>query len=124
MDGNANNALDWTDGDGDGAWDAGEGERWTVTANDGVNDGAYWFVGLAAGTYTVREAPQAAQANWKQTYPVAPSFEHVVMIDPAAGVRANGVFRQAASPNFGNVLPDISGYKWNDQDGDGVWEAP
>ncbi|MBM4087866.1 MAG: hypothetical protein FJ276_00335 [Planctomycetes bacterium] len=116
------NQLDWTDHDGDGVWDPGEGEQWMDTRNDGEHDGAFWFAGLDPGTYTVREV---FQEGWKQSYPAAsvtPSFEHTVTINPAAGQRKHGRWQQTESPNFGNFITDISGYKWEDPDFDGIWE--
>src|SRR5581483_10411284 len=35
LDQNQNGALDWTDGNGNHVWDAGEGERWTTTNSSG-----------------------------------------------------------------------------------------
>lgn len=35
LDGNNNFQLDWTDMDGDGQWDDGEGERWILTDESG-----------------------------------------------------------------------------------------
>jgi hypothetical protein len=45
-----NGTLEWTDSvGGNGVWDAGEGEQWTTTDNDGY----YSFSNLANGTYAV-----------------------------------------------------------------------
>jgi len=61
LDQNDNHVLDWTDLDGDGVWDVGEGERWTVTAYDDpatINldeTGRYGFEDLDPGVYIVRE---------------------------------------------------------------------
>ena len=129
----------WDDLDGDGTWDAGEpglndwtiyldlnnndmldgGEPIAITMNDGTHDGAYWFTDLAAGDYTVREV---VPTGWTQTYPGAPDFEHAVTI--TSGLIVQGDFEAAESPNFGNFQNiTISGYKWNDLNGNGMWEV-
>ncbi|MEM6315341.1 MAG: hypothetical protein AAF743_14715, partial [Planctomycetota bacterium] len=50
LDDNDNGLLDWSDADGDDAWDLGEGERWVETGLDG----RYRFVDPTAGAYAVR----------------------------------------------------------------------
>jgi hypothetical protein len=45
-----NGILDWTDDNGNGFWDQGEGEQWTTTPLSG----AYELSGLAPGSYIVR----------------------------------------------------------------------
>ncbi|WP_417736175.1 SdrD B-like domain-containing protein [Rosistilla oblonga] len=131
----------WNDTGFDGVWDAGEValngweiyldlnnngafdeaiDKKTMTAFDGTHDGAYAFSGLAAGTYTVREI---LQEGWKQSYAGAGSnFQHVVEIDPTNGLRSVGRFETAEPANFGNWQPQVIGYKWDDLDGDGVWD--
>ncbi|PYQ27038.1 MAG: hypothetical protein DMF56_22060 [Acidobacteria bacterium] len=42
--------VDWTDGNGNNVWDAGEGERWTTTDPDGY----YTFTGITDGTYNLK----------------------------------------------------------------------
>ena len=75
LDDNDNGQLDWTDADGDGVWDAGEGERWTVTQSDdpatpNVNEtGYYQFDNLAPGTYIVREV---MRDGWEWIPPITP----------------------------------------------------
>jgi hypothetical protein len=49
LDSNTDGVLDWTDGNSNGTWDAGEGEQWTTTDNDGY----YSVANLADGTYAV-----------------------------------------------------------------------
>jgi hypothetical protein len=56
LDQNMNGVMDWTDGNSNGIWGPGEGERWTTTDSDGN----YTFTELPAGlgadsTYYVRE---------------------------------------------------------------------
>ena len=63
--------------------------------------GAYHFLGLAAGTYIVREV---VQAGWTQTVPSSGSYTVVL----TAG-------QVAKNKNFGNFKPGvISGVKFND----------
>ncbi|MEX0778069.1 MAG: Ig-like domain-containing protein [Phycisphaeraceae bacterium] len=74
LDDNNNRQLDWVDGNGNGVWDAGEGERWMTSAIDdagtpAVNEaGAYTFAALASGDYIVR---QIAPPGFAQTWPVS-----------------------------------------------------
>ena len=103
----------WHDQDRDGVWDEGEPELagWTIYLDENENrqldhgepstmtdeTGAYAFVDLAPGTYTVAEAPQD---HWEQTYPPAPGV-HTVSVE--AGQIAHAI-------DFGNweELPSIS----------------
>ncbi len=102
--------ADWTiylDSNNNGQLD--EGERSTVTD---VN-GEYTFEFLQAGTYTVAEV---VQPGWVQTYPSS-SEPHTVEVE--GGEVIPGI-------NFGNFLAnpaEIHGYKWNDLNGDGIWNA-
>ncbi|QDV70329.1 Serine-aspartate repeat-containing protein F precursor [Rosistilla carotiformis] len=110
----------YLDANGNGQYDAGT-ERLFETRNDGTLDGAYWFDDLDPGTYIVREI---VPEGWKQSFPgVATGFQHLVMIDPAAGICVNGAFGEEQLPNFGNYQADISGYKWHDVNFDGAWDA-
>ncbi len=106
LDEDDNGLLDWTDGDGDGVWDAGEGEQWTLTDADG----AYSFTGLTYGTYHVREL---LQPDWEQSAPA--TGEYVVTV--ASGSVVTG-------RNFGNYMPAvIEGVKWHDINGDGGYDV-
>jgi hypothetical protein len=115
----------WNDLDADGDWDQDTEPGlagWTIFIDLNLNnvvdagdmvtttgaDGSYSFTGLNPGAYAVREV---VQPNWGQTS--APPF-----VSLQAGELETGV-------NFGNrALPgSISGFKWNDLDGDGVKEA-
>ena len=71
--------LDWTDSDGNGAFDPGEGERW-IDTNAG---GDYEFAGLAPGAHTVREV---LQYGWQLSVPLP--GKHVVTI--ASGDNVTG----------------------------------
>jgi len=121
--------IKWYDADGDGVRDATETglENWTIFLDqdgDGVldgdetsattdSDGEYAFTGLKPGTYTVVEV---LQPDWQRTYPVTPAY-HSVTLGPG---------ETESNVNFGNKhYPEpgqISGYKWHDVDGDGVWD--
>jgi len=111
----------WNDLDGDGIKDGGEPglEDWEINLSGAASDttttasdGYYIFTELTAGTYTVSET---LQSGWTRTYPPAPGTH---TINLAAGETRTNV-------NFGNKVPlgSISGYKWNDLDGDGVKDA-
>jgi len=125
----------WADTNADGVWDAGEPglNGWTVyldlnendqldadepvsvTANDGVNNGAFSFTNVQ-GEFTVREV---VQAGYQQSYP---AVEHIVAVSPDTSVQ--GRFEMTEPPNFGNYQ-DVtkSGYKWHDLNADGVWDG-
>lgn len=73
LDLNNNGQRDWTDSNGNGQWDKGEGERWTLTAGDDPatgdvdESGRYSFAGLQPGTYVVR---QMVPDGWRAVPPV------------------------------------------------------
>ena len=131
----------WDDQNGDGVWDPGEpglngwtiyldengnemldaGERQFETRSDGFRDGVFWFTGLTARDYAVREV---LQSGWAQSYPGLPALEHIVAVDPPNNIRVNANFEDTAAPNFGNrVTGALSGYKWDDLNRDGMWDA-
>jgi hypothetical protein len=114
----------WNDLDRDGAWDQPDEPAlagWTIYLDANFNgklddgetstvtgaDGEYSFIGLAPGVYAVREV---LQTGWAQTFAM-----------PFVTLRPG---ESEADVNFGNrALPgSISGYKWNDLDGDGMKE--
>ncbi len=104
LDTNNNGQLDWADADGDGEWDAGEGERWTVTEEDDPatpdfdETGRYQFTDLEPGTYIVREI---VPDGWVQIAPSCGLGDDVVFVDGAYIVElAYG--RVPASLNFAN----------------------
>ncbi|MFH0853127.1 MAG: SdrD B-like domain-containing protein [bacterium] len=68
--------------------------------------GDYWFTDLPAGTYTMTEI---LPGGWVQTYNPGP-------VNMTSGLISTG-------NDFGNFKPiEIHGYKWNDLNGDGVWD--
>ncbi len=97
----------WTiyvDYDDDGVLD--EGEPFAVTASDGP----YTISGIAPGTWKVKEV---AQTGWTQSYP-ADGYHEETFTSGAA----------LTDNDFGNYqLAELSGYKWNDLDGDGYWNS-
>jgi hypothetical protein len=110
----------WNDLDGDGVKDAGEPvlDGWTINlSGDAVDstitdlNGYYEFTDLVSGNYVISES---LQSGWVQTHPSG-SGVHNIALDPGENSTDN---------NFGNQRPvgSISGYKWNDLDGDGVWD--
>jgi choice-of-anchor C domain-containing protein len=104
LDENNTGQRDWEDGNGNGAWDLGEGDRWTVTDEDGW----YAFDNLPIGSYTVREIEPT---GYVQTAPLNPD-EH--RIDLRSGPIAAGY-------DFGNrpTPGAIVGIKGLDTDFDG-----
>jgi len=101
----------WEDGDGDGAWGAGEsplggaivfidadadghrdpGEAMTSSASDG----SFTFAGLTEGTYTVRvEAP----TDWQITAPGGGAFVAAVVAQQSVDVGDFGLYFETAVP--------------------------
>ncbi|MAX24446.1 MAG: hypothetical protein CMJ19_08070 [Phycisphaeraceae bacterium] len=61
LDTNDDNSLDWIDANGNGQWDQGEGEQWTLTDADGN----YQFADLLADVYHVRQVlPEGYGLVW------------------------------------------------------------
>ncbi|MHA2312260.1 MAG: SdrD B-like domain-containing protein, partial [Candidatus Thorarchaeota archaeon] len=114
----------WHDLNGNGAWD-GRGELdgepalpgWEITLEypDEVTkstttdeNGYYIFEGLLAGTYTLTET---LQDGWVATHSPDP-------VTVATG-------EHSTENNFGNFYGfKVTGYKWDDLDGDGYWDQP
>ncbi|MEM2004642.1 MAG: SdrD B-like domain-containing protein [Zestosphaera sp.] len=75
-----------------------------------TSTGSYTFSELPLGTFNIMET---LKAGWSQTYPPAPGTHQVTITEEQ---------RVVTNKNFGNYQPgNISGYKWNDLNGDGVW---
>ena len=116
----------WQDLDGDGIRDNGESglKGWTIYLDANNNgeldngetstvtdaDGNYSFT-LIEGTYTIAEV---LKSGWVQTSPSAGSYT----VSLSEGETAENL-------DFANQpLPgEISGYKWNDKNADGKWNA-
>ncbi|MHA2089921.1 MAG: SdrD B-like domain-containing protein, partial [Candidatus Kariarchaeaceae archaeon] len=109
----------WHDLNADGNWDGNEPglEGWQILINssDGTvsrsittdETGFYKFEGLPAGTYNVTEVLQDGWTNTTSTQ---------ITIVAAEG-------DDISDNNFGNTQGRIiSGYKWEDLDGDGIWD--
>ncbi|MGB1253187.1 MAG: MSCRAMM family protein, partial [Candidatus Promineifilaceae bacterium] len=117
--------IKWNDLNGNGVQDAGEpplaGFNFILVDSNGESagfatsgsDGSFTFPDLSADIYTIIEL---AQPNWVQTFP-ADGMPHVVSLE--AGESITGV-------DFGNqecACGTISGYKWEDQNNNGVWDS-
>ncbi|HWW63091.1 MAG TPA: GEVED domain-containing protein, partial [Thermoanaerobaculia bacterium] len=61
--------VDWTDGNANGVWDSGEGERWTSTDTDGF----YAFTNVTDGTYNLKVL--TSDTDWPSGLATAPTFE-------------------------------------------------
>ncbi|MFX0005648.1 MAG: SdrD B-like domain-containing protein, partial [Candidatus Hermodarchaeota archaeon] len=111
----------WDDLNGDGVWDVGELgiEGWTIhleypdgsivsTTTDAT--GYYEFSGLTYGDYKVTEE---LPSGWICTYPTPAEYRFTV---------TSGF--EDLDNNFGNFkLGTKAGYKWDDLNGDGVWDV-
>lgn len=110
----------WWDMDADGVIDEGENglTGWTIdlvdqtlTAidSDVTASGVFTFTGVKPGAYTLQEE---MQAGWAQSFPGSNSLAVTLM--------SNG---SVVNKNFGNVHDaTIAGTKWNDENGNGVWD--
>ncbi len=63
-------SLDWTDGNGNGTWDSGEGEQWVETDTNGY----YVFTELADGTYNYLKV-DTNDSDWPSGLPTIPVYE-------------------------------------------------
>jgi len=135
----------WEDSDGSGDWvDEGTLSGWTINITNGIDssntvtdgDGYYSFT-VPAGTWTVTEE---SQVGWEQTGVRKNNADNLpetncqfVFTDPLlsfdlfslayADVVPDGSCdfgnQQISTPNLNAI---IEGYKWNDANGDGVWD--
>lgn len=86
----------------------------SMMTNGEEHYGWYWFEDLLPGEYRICEVQQT---GWMQTYPFEGSC-HTVTLPNDELLTDNAV--SAPEYNFGNFKTGkISGYKWNDCDGDG-----
>ncbi|MFA5030977.1 MAG: SdrD B-like domain-containing protein, partial [Patescibacteria group bacterium] len=91
-------------------------QGWYICLNGQTNcvvtdeNGNYEFTGLTAGHYSVTETILPG-SGWTPTFPLT-SYE----IDIVSGSNEKADF-------FNFQLGKISGYKWNDLNGDGKWDA-
>ncbi|MBI5404815.1 MAG: DUF11 domain-containing protein, partial [Candidatus Kerfeldbacteria bacterium] len=104
---------------GNGTWDQGEPtiQGWTIYLNDGDNlsstqtdaNGIYAFSNLGPDSYTISEN---LVTGWIQTFPPQ-NGTYLVTLTSGANV---------TDKDFGNFkLGKISGYKFNDLNGNGSW---
>jgi uncharacterized delta-60 repeat protein len=102
--------ADWLvflDTNGDGAWESGEPATWTD------NQGAFAFLDLQAGTYSVRAE---SRAGYTQTLPSDPGYgAAIVRHQDGSSSVVNGL-------DFGIKSPpgQIFGVVWGDTNGDGT----
>ncbi len=61
--------VDWTDGNGNGVWDSGEGEQWVETNTEGY----YVFSNMADDDYDVKVS--TADPDWPSGLPTTPTYE-------------------------------------------------
>ena len=114
--------VKYNDLNGNGVRNAGEPRlpNWTINLTGAATlitttdeKGNYCFINLLAGTYTVSEV---MQTGWQQTEPVSGTYT----ITLASG-------QNIGNRNFGNKLVSkpgsICGTKFNDLNGNGVWNA-
>ncbi|MBD2578050.1 SdrD B-like domain-containing protein [Oscillatoria sp. FACHB-1406] len=109
---------------GNNVFDAGDTLVTTRVTSNGTTDanddglinsadlGFYKFAPIVRGTYFVTETQQS---GWTQTFPNN-NLWGPLTIDENTPQRTNINFG-----NFKNI--SLSGYKWNDIDGDGVWDS-
>ncbi|MBM4050803.1 MAG: hypothetical protein FJ279_37380, partial [Planctomycetes bacterium] len=120
----------WNDADFDGVWDTGESplEGWTIyldmNGDSALNtpepwavtdhDGRYALTSLLPGDYRVGEV---LQSGWTQTAP-ATAFHDVTLT-------AGQVVRDLNFGNAAGAVPPggIEGWKWNDLNLNGAWDA-
>ncbi len=117
----------WNDLDGDGVWDTSEPglAGWQINATIGSNVytdttdslGGYSITATSCDSFIITET---LKTGWTQTFPPSPGNHYGVFIQGQCTID---------SLNFGNQIDStacdtctISGYKWNDLDGDGVWD--
>lgn len=98
LDTDGDGVVDWTDGNANGVWDLGEGERWTVSDPDGY----YVFTAVANGTYNLKVL--TSDPDWPSGLATTPTFE----------VRSGNT----ASRNNAVVVTVASGAVSNIDDGD------
>ncbi|MBM3934233.1 MAG: CHRD domain-containing protein [SAR202 cluster bacterium] len=101
----------------DGTWDDGEPGMMTgmdVPSTPGNETGMFFFPGLDAGTYVIREV---VQEGWTQT---APAGDGSYVVTLAQGeVRMDLAFgNRMTAPSTGK----LGGYKFNDLNNNGVWD--
>ncbi|GEM_PF-4950491 len=117
----------WEDLDGNGVWHQPNGfanepglSDWTINLFNGMatttvdtnEDGFYEFTNLTPGTYTMSEV---SQEGWTQTFPGANTDSKHTLTVTSGESEEDWNFG-----NFRNVT--ITGFKWNDTNGDGIWQ--
>src|SRR5262249_43173993 len=120
----------WNDTNGNGVWDGGELGKsgWTIYLDNDTNFGNgvtastttnanlhYQFTNLCPVTYYVYEK---TDSGWTNTYNGTTNF---VCSNGTAPTATSALSLHDALPIFDNF--DVAGYKWNDTNGNGVWDG-
>jgi len=115
--------MKFEDKNGNGAKDSGEPglSGWTIRLmKEGTEvdstitaaDGAYSFVGISPGSFTVEEV---AQSGWTQTCPAAPGTHTITLVSGVPG---------PTNLDFGNYWStSLSGMKFEDKNGNGAKDS-
>lgn len=104
LDSDNDSVLDWTDGNANGAWDSGEGERWTATDTEGF----YAFTSVTDGTYNVKVL--TTDVDWPSGLATLPTFE----VRASNGTSRNNAVQVVVSG--GAVTSVVDGDPANDPD--------
>ena len=91
MDTDNDGSLDWTDDNGNGVWDTGEGERWVETDAGGY----YLFTNLADGTYNNIKV-LTSDPDWPPDLLTTPVFEARIDNDDSLNGSVNVVISDGA----------------------------
>ncbi len=115
----------WHDLNANGVWDTTEPPLSNVVIqmirddneyvyNTLTDNGVYTFTNVVPGVYLLREI---IPSPWQQSYPYILDGEETYVITVTAGASLDGY-------NFGNFIPgSIHGFKFEDMNGDGVYDA-
>ncbi|HOH29237.1 MAG TPA: SdrD B-like domain-containing protein, partial [Candidatus Hydrogenedentes bacterium] len=106
--------FDWTDTNGNGIWDAGEGERWEYTDASGL----YAIYGMVSGAYTVRYDQSTTPSGYVPTTPV--SHLATLATDVTQYADADFGLRPPLSPAVDSAIGD---QVWIDRNEDGVFDT-
>ncbi|HOX04248.1 MAG TPA: SdrD B-like domain-containing protein, partial [Verrucomicrobiota bacterium] len=106
--------FEWTDANGNGLWDAGEGEQWTLTAASGE----YWLYGLADATYTVRYDNNTAPSGYVPTTSLTQSA--IISTGTRVVETADFGLQPGLPPNLDSTIGDLV---WVDRNENGIFDT-